>query len=246
FISGHGQETLRRLGLRELLVEAGARTLTTARFISRSRSFPSHRLPQPALCLSRFKLDALLAEEFQKLGGELRCGTRWKQTDFGEGVVRANGRRIQAESGGWHWFGVKAHVWNLAPLSADLELHLCTNGYVGISQLSDGKANVCGLFRRKKGDTDFAHGVAERLRGEAGSILAERLAAAEFDEDSLSAVGGLMLSPRRADDSPECCIGDSLTMIPPVTGNGMSMAFESAELALAPLLEYAAGTHDWA
>src|SRR5882724_2047441 len=136
FISGHGQGTLRRLGLLELLVEAGAQTLVTARFFSRRRSFPAHRLPQTALCLSRFKLDALLAEEFQKLGGELRCGSRFPRAGFEEeGVVRANGRRVQPESGGWHWFGVKAHVGNLAPLTADLELHLCSNGYVGLSRL---------------------------------------------------------------------------------------------------------------
>jgi hypothetical protein len=34
-------------------------------------------------------------------------------------------------------------------------------------------------------------------------------------------------------------------MIPPVTGNGMSMAFEAAELALEPLQAYARGTLSW-
>jgi hypothetical protein len=34
-------------------------------------------------------------------------------------------------------------------------------------------------------------------------------------------------------------------MIPPFTGNGMSMAFESAELAVAPLLEYSQGLISW-
>ena len=34
-------------------------------------------------------------------------------------------------------------------------------------------------------------------------------------------------------------------MIPPVTGNGMSMAFESAELALLPLEGYARGRISW-
>ena len=37
--------------------------------------------------------------------------------------------------------------------------------------------------------------------------------------------------PQRAAARAECCIGDAITMIPPVTGNGMSMAFESAEMA---------------
>ncbi len=34
-------------------------------------------------------------------------------------------------------------------------------------------------------------------------------------------------------------------MIPPVTGNGMSMAFESAELALPALEDYARGRTSW-
>ena len=35
-------------------------------------------------------------------------------------------------------------------------------------------------------------------------------------------------------------------MTPPVTGNGMSMAFESAELAIEPLIAYSQGKFDWA
>ncbi len=35
-------------------------------------------------------------------------------------------------------------------------------------------------------------------------------------------------------------------MIPPVTGNGMSMAFESAELAIEPLVAWSRGEITWA
>ena len=34
-------------------------------------------------------------------------------------------------------------------------------------------------------------------------------------------------------------------MIPPVTGNGMSMSFESAELALVPLAAWSRGESSW-
>jgi 2-polyprenyl-6-methoxyphenol hydroxylase-like FAD-dependent oxidoreductase len=51
--------------------------------------------------------------------------------------------------------------------------------------------------------------------------------------------------PRRASAWPECCLGDALTMIPPVTGNGMSMAFESAEIAIEPLTAYSEGEISW-
>src|SRR6185295_4061959 len=70
FISGQGQETLARLGLRELLVQAGARPARTAAFSAPKVESPPRQLPQPALCLSRYTMDALLADEFQKLGGE--------------------------------------------------------------------------------------------------------------------------------------------------------------------------------
>jgi len=42
-----------------------------------------------------------------------------------------------------------------------------------------------------------------------------------------------------------CSLGDAERMIPPFTGNGMSMAFESAESALPHLLDYCAGGVTW-
>src|ERR1044072_9223877 len=41
------------------------------------------------------------------------------------------------------------------------------------------------------------------------------------------------------------CLGDACAAIPPFTGNGMAMAFQSAELALDPLLASARGGGDW-
>ena len=40
-------------------------------------------------------------------------------------------------------------------------------------------------------------------------------------------------------------LGDAFSMIPPFTGNGMTMAFQSAELALEPLLDYARQNETW-
>jgi 2-polyprenyl-6-methoxyphenol hydroxylase-like FAD-dependent oxidoreductase len=53
------------------------------------------------------------------------------------------------------------------------------------------------------------------------------------------------LSPQSAAARTEICVGDAITMIPPVTGNGMSMAFESAELALAPLVAWSRNETSW-
>ncbi len=111
--------------------------------------------------------------------------------------------------------------------------------------------NICGLFRRP------AKAIANRLqpalpwqemlRGEKGSLRHQRLAEAVLDESAPFAKPsrGCRLGIRRAGESGECRVGDTITMIPPVTGNGMSMAFESAEIAIGPLADYSAGKLSW-
>jgi len=263
FISGNGPTILQRLGLLKLLEDSGAIRAHTAAFISGSNQSPIRNLPAAAIGLSRYFMDAALAKEFQRLGGELHENSRWhsphqdepatigsaertRQRDAGaprEGTVRASGRRAQPTEDGWRWFGLKAHATNVT-LSADLEMHVSADNYVGVNRIDGGQVNVCGLFRGRPGQTRESG--FELLRGKPGSPLHERLASARFDEHSFCSVAGLSLKPQRATDKSECCIGDAVTMIPPVTGNGMSMAFESAEIAIEPLSRYSRGEMNWA
>jgi 2-polyprenyl-6-methoxyphenol hydroxylase-like FAD-dependent oxidoreductase len=244
FISGRGQDTLARLGLRGRLETSGAIPAVAAAFFTDSHCTQPRPLPASAICLSRYKLDALLADEFQRLGGELICGRRWRDEGFREGVVRASGRRLEMDKGGARWFGLKIHARNI-PLAADLEMHFSPRGYVGLCRLSGGETNICGLFRRQTDGVAETSVAREWLRGEPDSILRKRLAAAEFDEKSFCAVAGISLRPQRAAVRGEICIGDAITMTPPVTGNGMSMAFESAELAVDPLAAWGRGEISW-
>jgi 2-polyprenyl-6-methoxyphenol hydroxylase-like FAD-dependent oxidoreductase len=240
FISGRGQATLARLHLGELIEQAGAIHARTAAFFSATRSISPRPLPSPAICLSRFTLDAALAKKFRELGGELCEDSR--REDFSEGAVRATGRRLPAEATGSRWFGLKIHARNVK-LTADLEMHVFPHGYVGLCQINDGQVNVCGLFR--KSSSGSQKNGRDLLVGQPGSPLHERLAHAEFVEDSACAVAGLALHPQSAAAHAEMCIGDAVTMIPPVTGNGMSMAFESAELALKPLVAWSRNELSW-
>jgi flavin-dependent dehydrogenase len=242
FISGNGPAVLERLGLLNLLENAGAIRVHTAAFISGTKHSPVRNLPAAAIGLSRYSLDAALAKEFQRLGGELHSGTRRSENDFADDTVRASGRHAQATENGWRWFGLKAHATNVN-LSADLEMHVSADNYVGVNRIDGGQVNVCGLFRGRAGETRQSG--FELLRGQPGSALHERLASAHFDEKSFCSVAGLSLRPQRASDKNECCIGDAVTMIPPVTGNGMSMAFESAEIAVEPLARYSRGETSW-
>ena len=246
FISGNGQSVLERLGLRTRFEQAGAVPARTVLFVCGSNRSPIRQLAAPALCLSRHAMDALLAESFRQLGGELLVNTRWTSDENPEGVIRATGRRTQAAEKNPRWFGVKAHVSRASSLNldADLEMHISPDGYVGVNRINGGEVNVCGLFRVRPGNRP-PESKSDWLRGGKDSVLRERLGQAEFEPDSFCAVAGLQLKPQRAAARKECCIGDTLTMTPPVTGNGMSMAFESAELAVEPLAAYSLGKLNW-
>jgi 2-polyprenyl-6-methoxyphenol hydroxylase-like FAD-dependent oxidoreductase len=242
FISGRGQATLARLNLSELMEQAGAVSARTAAFFSATQSTTPRSLPSGALCLSRFTLDAALVKRFRELGGELCESSR--REDFGEGVVRATGRRPQTGETRARWFGLKIHARNVT-LAADLEMHVSPRGYVGLCKINDGEVNVCGLFKKQAIEGNESRNGRELLCGPPDSPLRERLMKAEFMENSFCAVAGLSLHPQQAAAHAEICIGDAVTMIPPITGNGMSMAFESAELAIQPLAAWSRGEVCW-
>ena len=246
FISGRGQAALERLGLMDDFGQAGAIYARTAMFISGAAKSPVRKLAAPALCLSRYKMDALLAAKFQELGGELRARSRWNSKNSGDGVIAATGRRLQPAENEIRWFGVKAHVASGSPveLEADLEMHLSPDGYVGVNRVNDGEVNVCGLFRARP-DKQRPESKIDWLLGQSDSTLRERFKGAQFEFQSFCSVAGIQLKPRRAAAQDECCIGDALTMTPPVTGNGMSMAFESAEIAREPITAFSRGDINW-
>ncbi|HRI12419.1 MAG TPA: hypothetical protein PLX89_05385 [Verrucomicrobiota bacterium] len=246
FLSGAGQTILDRHGLMPACLAAGGRWARTVAFATESRLGPVHTLPSPAFCLSRYTLDALLANEFVKSGGELHTHERGVPVPNQPGIVHATGRRPSAQVKGWRWFGVKCHVRHV-PLSADLELHFGPSAYVGLCRLAEDVVNVCGLFRRRSDERKPAPSdPRDWLRGSPGSIRFERLLNAEWLTHSLCTVAGLDLRPRRASERTTLRLGDALTMIPPFTGNGMSLALESAALATDPLVSYSRGETDWA
>lgn len=236
FISGRGRAVLREAGIEKKILAAGGMEARDARFFVGSGA-TRLALPEPALCVSRYTLDALLAAEFCDLGGELRVNERVAKE--GEGTVRATGRR-PATAGGGRMFGLKAHARGVE-LAADLEMHLGPARYVGISRCEREVVNVCGLFYSEAAVPDLARRWREWL---GASTCNESLKSAEWVEESHCAVAALSCAaiPQEAG---EFSVGDAAAMIPPVTGNGMSMAFESAALA-APMLEiYSRGARSW-
>ncbi len=235
FISGITETELDALGIRDLF--SSARRHTTTVWFDGERPMLSRPLSAPAYGLSRYFLDAALAERFTKLGGELRCGERFEGDD--EGVVWAAGR-MKGES---EWLGLKAHFDGLA-LGADLEIHLNDGGYIGLTRVENDRVNACGLFRRRDA-VSGGHALIAATRDAGLALLAERLSDARPVEGSLKGVSHFSLGWQRESDDGRVTIGDSAVMIPPFTGNGMTMAFQSALVSAEPLVRWSAGAIEW-
>ncbi|MEM9017912.1 MAG: NAD(P)-binding protein [Verrucomicrobiota bacterium] len=240
FLSGVSKKTLESLGLSSLL--ADAERLQTTGWWDERGSFLEATLPEPALGISRFRFDQRMAEEFERLGGVLRERTRFRiGDDIAEGTVLATGRPLARES---DWLGLKAHFLEL-PLEADLEMHLGEDGYLGMSRVEDGRVNACGLFRKRDLRSKSTRLLGAYVRTCGLPALADRLDSAANDPDSCVGISSFSFGRQKREQSSTICLGDRGSIIPPFTGNGMSMALQSAELALPLLLTYARGETSW-
>ncbi len=111
--------------------------------------------------------------------------------------------------------------------------------------VEDGRVNVCGLFRLDRGQRAKGSELLRRYLLAGGlDALAERMVPEQIDEESVCAVAGFRLG-RQAKQPDLCVLGDAESMIPPFTGNGMSMAFQSAETGLGPLAAWSRGELGW-
>jgi len=239
FITGLDAMTTARLGLAPFLADA-LHHREVAWFIGGGEQ-PARlqRLPLPALGLSRHVLDARLADAFIALGGDLRTDTRVTDQGARPGRVFTTGRR----AGKSPWMGLKIHAHGL-PLIRDLELHLGERTYVGLARIEGGAVNICGLFHRRKISAKGPALLLDYLHAAGLGALAARLASAELDSASLCAVAAVGFD-RRVAVGDRIALGDAGAMIPPFTGNGMAMAFQSAATALDPLIAYARGECVW-
>ncbi len=232
FLNGEAERVLFNLGASGALDRAISHR-TTAWFCGNRRIFTSD-LPASTPGISRHSLDLALKSLLVSAGGTVVEHSR-QPAQAREGFVWCAGRRpVRGD-----WVGLKCHARGL-PLRADLEMHLGRGGYVGLAGVEDGAVNVCGLFRRRK-DLGGRGALIGHLRACGLDEVADRLEAAALDPASFSAVAGFQTGWQ---GQAALSLGDACALIPPFTGNGMSMALESAEIATAPLGEYAAGK-DW-
>ncbi len=245
FICGVSKETLSLLGIEQCFSKA--QTVSNIQWHIGNRQILNKTLPLAGTGISRHLLDDLLQQHFRSIGGEIRHQRAEKPDPSKENtnIISACGKEKHGQGNdARRWLGLKFHVTDLE--IEGLEMHTGASshkgGYLGMSPIEDNKINVCGLFEVNK---DIKGKGADTLPLYLHSLgldqLAERIEQATILTDSFSAVAGFSMGQQRVltQSSPSTFpIGDAAILIPPFTGNGMSMALESAHLAGKHLLPY--------
>ncbi|HTR31134.1 MAG TPA: FAD-dependent monooxygenase [Puia sp.] len=217
-----------------------------------------HDLPLGGFGISRFKLDSAMAAIARSEGVELHESVKVTDMRFGQSMftVRTSAgdlhSRIACAACGkrsnldikWrraftqkrsdrlnNYVGVKYHVY--ADVPADrIGLHNFRDGYCGISRIEEDKCCLCYIT------------TARNLR-ECGNSIAEMekniLRKNPFLENIFSTANFLFAQPvtisqisyekRARVEDHVLFIGDAAGMIPPLAGNGMSMALHGSKIA---------------
>jgi flavin-dependent dehydrogenase len=215
------------------------------------------KLPLGGIGISRYKLDAVLKSIAEKEGVTILQNTKvetlenkdnlflLKTNQFevpeivGKVVLGAFGRnkphfaneKPEETSSPKGFIGVKMHV--LADLPKDrIELHYFPGGYCGISAIEGNKYCLCYLIdaqsvKLEKGDLEKVENHILSKNPELNRYLND------FEKvTERVSTAGVFFSPRSLSQNGMLFIGDSAGMIPPLAGNGMSMAMHAAIIAV--------------
>lgn len=256
FMSPETKEMLQVLGINLTEHTLAPGRMDKARIILPHGGEIGAPLPGNATGISRYELDRILHEKAQSAGAEIITkavvtgirkldDNRYEvETREGDNKVSYQARAVIGAYGTKKprgvavsavdtrndtvYIGIKSHYSGIA-IPDQVELYFCEGGYIGISPIEAGKVNIAALLT-----LDSVQGsgksVQEILQTAARSNrrLADRLA------EGIPVAGTqVSIAPVRLSDTPEPWsefphIGDAMLMIPPLCGDGMSIALRSA------------------
>ncbi|WP_028608786.1 NAD(P)/FAD-dependent oxidoreductase [Paenibacillus harenae] len=263
FLSPESRSTLHALGLAEKVENLLPSKITRVRLIFENGADVELPLPGEAWGVSRYSLDSALLLAARQAGAELHAassvaalkplpkGFAVEMKRGGEAcvlqartVIAAWGANRRSGLPGYRpdgpassaYIGVKSHFVGV-DMEPVIEMYMFRGGYMGLCKVERGLVNAAALLERDsfaqagKSVPDFLKEAARR-----NPRLAGRLAFAEPVAGSQAAVAPVFLrrKPQAWDGMP--LLGDAASMLPPLCGDGMSMALRSAALC-APLAD---------
>ena len=241
FLSAEAQYYLSRIGVDP--VALGGHAITQVRLVKGDR-IVENPLPFRGLGLSRRVLDEALLNQAELAGAMVMRGATASETTpelrfLATGKHDVRGLRRHLPGGVEDLVGFKTYYRLVPPQRAKLagavEVILFRDGYAGLQLVENGRANLCLLVHRSR-LSEVGGNWADLL----GSLLSEsphlhdRLSGAEpLLERPLTIAKvpyGFMYRPEPADSLFR--LGDQACVVPSFSGDGMSMAFHSAALAV--------------
>jgi len=260
FLSPAAQASLKALGRLELVRSLRPYPISRARLTSAAGRQIDLDLPGgDAWGLSRFALDQGLVQSASRSGVELVTKTTaseitWNGAHYRVKLRERSGQERIATArsvvGAWgrspvgrgiprqpadpqrSFVGVKCHLTALTP-GPQVHLYLFRGGYAGLAPVEAGRTNFSGLMT--PATFRAAGGTVERVLWSAAAwnpCLGNALKGARLQAESAVVVAGVQTDrqPQPWSDLP--LLGDAVTMVPPLFGDGQAMALRSAELSL--------------
>lgn len=152
--------------------------------------------------------------------------------DQGEGNGRSGWPVSSASGASAAAVGIKAHFAEAdGARSNAVELYFFRGGYAGVNGIEEGKLNVAAFLEKEDipRQRPDVKGMLEEACGRS-EALARRLAGGKPLADSMAAVSPVVVGARPEPWAGIPLIGDAIARIPPLCGDGMSMALRSAYL----------------
>lgn len=264
FLSPESQGILQRLGLYDTVASLSPAAMQHALLTAPAGVSLRLALPGTAWGVSRFALDAALLEAAAQAGAVVQTGATVLETTPAEQGCAVTIRRgqtretVQARTAviacGRHpvaalrpqaaaararqpqlqHIGIKCHYRGIRQ-SPQVELYLFPGGYVGVNPVEQGQNNLCLLATYQA--LHAAGGSVSALLGAIrhwNPVLNHRLEGGEIVPGSQVTVAAVDTAQPATPWDSGARLGDAVTMIPPLCGDGMAMALRSAELC-APL-----------
>jgi 2-polyprenyl-6-methoxyphenol hydroxylase-like FAD-dependent oxidoreductase len=260
FINPEGTRHLATLGVLDAVRQAGAVAVTTTRLaVTRDREVdvPIDRGGFNGLAVARPVLERVLADALVRRGGLIDWGSRvtracrddagWcLDVRTGEAtsrrcaplLVAADGRFSsisgrQPERTRQGWFGWNATWAGVEKPPGHLSMHFYRSGYVGVLVFGDGLANVCGLTRRRLGESASWDAVCDRALEEQPAL--SRLLRGASRVSPFRGVGPLPFSSGMWSAGGPLLAGDAAAVGDPYMGEGISRALGTGPALLASL-----------
>jgi menaquinone-9 beta-reductase len=157
-------------------------------------------------------------------------------------IIAANGKitagNLAAKSNNQvNFIGVKYHVRNNYPTN-NIALHTFNGGYLGSSAIEEGKSCICYMVDSARLKEFKSIPELERRVLFENKNIQNLFQNSEFVWEQCLTISNIYFGKKILHEGGILYLGDSAGAIPPLAGNGMSLAFRSAHVLAALILDW--------